>query len=254
MDKSEYEKNYRNETSYWWFLGRRKIIHETVRSFMSGRNSLKYLDAGCGTGIIMKDLSEFGEGYGADVSPQAIEFCKERGLKNLVEADISKLPFEDGTFDFITVLDVLYIKWIKDERQVLSELNRVLKKGGMLFSFEPAFMVLMSKHSARVSTARRYNRKQIGDMMRAAGFKLVKSSYWNMFLFPLFLGAALLEKLLPAKNAGFSDMEKSLPPFLNYLFAGILYLESFLIDKAGLPFGTSVLTVCVKEKDKGGAL
>jgi SAM-dependent methyltransferase len=47
-----------------------------------------------------------------------------------IVADAHALPFEDGTFEIVILREVL--EHVRDPRQVLSELHRVLKPGGQL--------------------------------------------------------------------------------------------------------------------------
>ena len=68
--------------------------------------TLNLLDVGCGTGANLEMLSAFGNAEGVDVSDEALEFCRRKGLsvqKGLAE----KLPYEDRAFEITTALDVV---------------------------------------------------------------------------------------------------------------------------------------------------
>ena len=98
------------EGSHWWFVGRRAILETFLRKITaaaSGQPSdVRILDVGCGTGANLEMLSQFGKAEGVDVSDDALEFCKRKGLtaqKGLAE----KLPFRDESFDITTALDVV---------------------------------------------------------------------------------------------------------------------------------------------------
>lgn len=248
MDLKELELNYRNETFYWWFVGRRKLVVDLLEKFLERKQGLKFLDAGCGTGIMLSDMSRFGEATGSDISEDALEFCRRRGLKNLVKADLTqRLPFNDGSFDFVTILGVLYNDAIKDDAAVYRELYRVLKKGGILVADEGAFKFLVSRHNIRVGGTRRYLLKELRGLLEGAGFAVLKISYWNMFLFPLFYAAKLLDSFLTDTGRGLSDMDKPLPKPFNWLFTRLLYAESALMRFFRLPFGTSIIAVAKKE-------
>jgi ubiquinone/menaquinone biosynthesis C-methylase UbiE len=246
LDQQELELNYKKENSYWWFVGRRRLVIGMAERYLNKQKNCKLLDVGCGTGIVLKDLIRFGEPTGVDISEEALSFSRTRGIKNLVQADIVKLPFEDGTFDAVTILGVLYSKWVSNEVAVFRELYRVMKRGGIIVSDEGAFKILTSRHNKRVGSIRRYRKYEIKKMMEEAGFKIVKISYWNMFLFPLFLAAKILDVFVPATERGVSNMEFPLPGLVNKLFIQILRFESRLIKYFNLPFGTSVMTVGVK--------
>jgi ubiquinone/menaquinone biosynthesis C-methylase UbiE len=76
-----------------------------------------------------------------DVNEIALSYSKIRAKKFRNEempcyaADAHNLPFEDGTFDKIIALEVLH--HMEKIETVVSELYRVLKPGGHLFTLEP---------------------------------------------------------------------------------------------------------------------
>ena len=55
----------------------------------------------------------------------------------VIPADIKSLPFADGSFDAVVSFEVL--EYITDTKKALSEINRVLKKGG-IFMFSVPFL------------------------------------------------------------------------------------------------------------------
>jgi Methylase involved in ubiquinone/menaquinone biosynthesis len=248
MDRYEFEINYKNESFYWWFVGRRKLVLSLVGRFFKKRQGVMCLDAGCGTGIVLKDLAKYADPVGMDLSHDALEFSVRRGTKKVVTADLAfNLPFKDESFELVTILGVLCTKYIPDEESVLKELYRVMKKGGILVSDEGAFRVLLSRHNDRVGGTKRYRTKQMRNMVERAGFKILKCSYWNMFIFPLFLAAKIFDKLIPSSGRGLANMELPLPAFMNNFFIKLLEFEAFLISYMKLPFGTSIITVAIKE-------
>lgn len=247
LDKQELELNYQKEDSYWWFVGRRRLVISMIEKYAGKQENCKLLDAGCGTGVVMVDIGRFGEPTGVDVSKEALDFCRKRGLHNLVEAKVESLPFSDETFDVVTILGVLYSKWVLDEVKVCQELYRVMKKGGLLVIDEGAFKILTSRHNQRVGTIRRYRKNQIKAIMETAGFKVIKLSYWNMFLFPLFLFAKLLDNLSSSSTTGLANMEMPLPGFVNKILQRVLLLEIKILKFLNLPFGASLIAVGVKE-------
>jgi len=92
-------------------------------------------------GIVRKDQIFFGKAEGVDVSDDALEFCRRKGLtvqKGLAET----LPYADETFDITTALDV--VEHLDDDIAGLKEMFRVTKRGGYSLIFVPAFMWLMS--------------------------------------------------------------------------------------------------------------
>ena len=99
------------------------------------------LDLGCGNGHISKYLFEKGYRVSAiDINNDAIRLNKERYPNiHFVCSDIKKeLPFQNGTFDAITISFVL-TSFIdeKERNSLLNEIERVLKPGGFVWLREP---------------------------------------------------------------------------------------------------------------------
>src|SRR6476469_10037727 len=110
------------EGSHWWFVGRRKILESflepIVESLRRRSSDLCILDVGCGTGANVEMLSQYGDAEGVDVSDDALEFCKRKGLK--VQKGLAEtLPYEEGTFDLTTALDV--VEHLDDDHAGLRE-------------------------------------------------------------------------------------------------------------------------------------
>jgi SAM-dependent methyltransferase len=72
---------------------------------------------------------------GVDYTPAMLDLARERARASgrsvdLREADAHALPFPDGTFD--TVVCTLGLCSVHDDRQVVTEMHRVLRPGGRL--------------------------------------------------------------------------------------------------------------------------
>jgi ubiquinone/menaquinone biosynthesis C-methylase UbiE len=88
------------------------------------------LDAGGGTGRISAALRPLTEKVVvADLSRRMLRQARRRGLEGVV-ADVERLPFADGTFERVLVVDALH-HFIR-QQQSLGELVRVLRPGGRL--------------------------------------------------------------------------------------------------------------------------
>jgi len=100
------------------------------------------LDVGCGSGMFLPILApQCRRLVAVDVSTAFIESSRkvvsDFGLANVevVEASSDHLPFGDGTFEAVTVIDVLHHLYHLEASIV--EITRVLKPGGRLVIFEP---------------------------------------------------------------------------------------------------------------------
>lgn len=106
-------------------------------SFVSGG---KVLDIACGSGFGTSFLKTSGADYvlGGDVSPEAIGCSKQHYKDNDVEflfLDGSRLPFRDSCFDVAVSFETL--EHVPEYESFISELHRILKKGGKLVLSTP---------------------------------------------------------------------------------------------------------------------
>lgn len=116
-----------------------KAILKQVESFLS--KGQRILDVGCGYGRIAIPLLK--KGYdvcGIDLSANFIKELKkelpsENSRRKFRVADMCDLPFNDKTFDVAlclwSVFDELLLR--KEQVKALSEMRRVLKRGGLAF-------------------------------------------------------------------------------------------------------------------------
>jgi ubiquinone/menaquinone biosynthesis C-methylase UbiE len=111
-----------------------------VRRFaalLAERNVRRVLDLGCGAGRHVLFLAREGfEVHGLDSSAEALRICRERlreaGLRTpLVQADMRRIPYPDGTFDAVLAIASLYHGTLADIRRTLAEVRRVLVPGGL---------------------------------------------------------------------------------------------------------------------------
>ncbi len=108
------------------------VIKDFLRSELS---SLSLLEIGCSTGIIDNYLSEhFGQVVGIDIDEQAIAFANNTFKKDNLACyvdDAMNLKFQDNLFDVVICAQIY--EHMPDAAQLMSELYRVLKPGGIAY-------------------------------------------------------------------------------------------------------------------------
>jgi SAM-dependent methyltransferase len=243
MNTAEYERMFEAEERQWWYAGMR-AVSMAVLNGASGKGPRAargplILDAGCGTGNNLAHLAPRGRPIGVDLSPDALVFCRTRGV-TVARANLLDLPFAEGAFDLVTSFDVLYHAWVTDDRAALRELVRVLRPGGLMLLRVPALRLLWGAHDEAVHSRHRYTRAEVEALLTDAGLEVVRASYCNTFLFPLIAVRRTLDRLTGRHG---SDVEFLSPP-LEWTFRRLLLTEAWLIRRgASLPVGASIVAL-----------
>lgn len=246
MNEAEYRNIYESEERQWWYAGMRAIslslLEAPLLRLESGSRPLVLLDAGCGTGRNLAELVRFGAAAGIDLSPEALRFCRRRGVA-AARAGLLALPFADSTFDCVTSFDVIYHAWVTDDRAATREMARVLRRGGLLLVRVPALKLLWGGHDAEVQSRHRYTRVELLALLRESGLQVLRATYCNSFLFPLVLLRRGLDRLTgrTGSDVGF------LPAPLEWSFRRLLLLEAAFVRRGlSFPLGASVLALARK--------
>jgi SAM-dependent methyltransferase len=252
MKHEEYERMYRFEDRYWWFVARRHLITSLLDARYPRDGRLRILDIGCGTGKMLDELAPFGAVVGADFSPEALQFCVTRGVgADLARADVRRLPFAGESFDVVTAMDI--IEHIDDDKAAACEVFRVLRPGGRLLVTVPAFPSLWSEHDEALHHHRRYTAPRLRDLFQRVGLGVERLSYTVTSLFPPIWAYRQVSNLLRRPRPG-GEKKANLVRFSGPVNAALLSLsewETRLVGRLSLPFGVSV--VCVARRPAAGA-
>ena len=232
------------EGSHWWFVGRRAILESflnpIIQNLKSKIQNPKILDIGCGTGANLEMLSAYGEAEGVDVSDDALEFCRRKGLK-AQKGLAEKLPYNDEAFDLTTALDV--VEHLDDDIAGLKEMHRVTKRGGYSLIFVPAFMWLWGVQDDISNHRIRYTKKQIVERLRRAGYEVERATYANWTFFTPILTGRILMRVTRIKPASENNITISA---LNGVFGRLFAAERFWLRHFDMPLGVSIVIVAKK--------
>ena len=253
MQIEDYQYLHELEDRFWWFAGMRTITAALLDHYCTANRDRTILDAGCGTGanlIWLKRYAREGEVYGIDVSGEALQFCRHRGPKKLVQASVTHLPFGESSFDLVTSFDVLVqLPASGPDEQAMREMYRVLRPGGIAFVRAAAYEWLRSGHDTALGTQKRYRLSELAARLEQSGFTVLRATYGNSLLLPAIAFRRLVLKRVHLADRG-SDV-KPLPPWLAPLdtfMRLILQAEAKWLQMMhiGLPAGVSA--ICVVRK------
>jgi SAM-dependent methyltransferase len=238
VDASEYERMFALEREHWRYRGVRSLVRGAIARELGARRG-RVLDAGCGSGFGAVDLGAVADVVAVDLHPLALAYCRERGLRACARADVQRLPFEEGSFDAVVSVDVLYHRAVRDDAAALAELGRVVRPGGVVVLLLAAYEWLRGAHDAVVHTERRYTKGRVRRIAQAAGLAPEHLSYFIAAPLPLVAAARWLR---PVHGRPRSDLTRP-PAALNGVLAAWLALEAALARRVALPFGLSVFAV-----------
>jgi 2-polyprenyl-3-methyl-5-hydroxy-6-metoxy-1,4-benzoquinol methylase len=240
MDDALYHLHYQQEESHWWFAARSEIVRRIIARYGNLQPGDTILDIGCGTGAILKELSQTYNAVGIDMSPLAIEYSKKRGLANVFQMTVQEFPRDKFNVKGILLLDV--IEHIDDDLDVLRAAREIVAANdGRVIITVPAYMWLWSSHDVANHHKRRYTRRRLREVLENAGLEPVKMSYYNTLLFPLAVVKKLLSRSKTAAKA--SEAVDQPSTFVNTVFKAIFGAEKYIVPSMNLPYGVSIVTV-----------
>ncbi|MDI1285496.1 MAG: class I SAM-dependent methyltransferase [Reyranella sp.] len=244
MERAEYERMHAVEDRMWWYRGLRALAaSEVVRALAGSSAAGPVLDAGCGTGGMLRILGTTVAGrstLGLDYDSVAAALTVGKAGRPVVSGSVNQMPIGDAALSAYVSLDVLCHDQV-DPMRALGEAHRCLQPGGVAIFNLPAYQWMFSAHDKRVHNTRRFTRGQARTLLARQGFRVLRASYWNTLLFPLML----LHRLIERANAE-SDV-RDYPRWLDAIFSSALAIERVVIAAGlNLPFGGSLIIVAAR--------
>jgi SAM-dependent methyltransferase len=240
MDQRLMKAMLKVDERHWWYRGRRRIVRAELDRLPLPA-AARVLDAGCGSGRTLQELVDYGEVSGIELDPDAAAAAGSRGHGEVRVGRLEELPWEDGSFDLITCLDV--IEHTPDDRLTLAELRRVCKPGGWLLVTVPAYQALWSLHDAANHHYRRYGRRALRQAAVETGWRIHRVTSFNTIL----LAPAAVVRLAQRRrqpDSGYSPQIGLGPAWLNWVLERPLRAEARWLARGGtLPAGLSLLAV-----------
>ncbi|MGA2462930.1 MAG: class I SAM-dependent methyltransferase [Thermodesulfobacteriota bacterium] len=241
MEKNPYDIESEVESFHWWFVVRRKLL-KSILSYLDVPINGVTLDIGCGAGSNLRALVSAGlYAIGLDRSTYALTLARRKGGGPLLAGDLNKLPIKTKSVGLIIGMDIL--EHLEDDSNGISEFHRALREGGILLLTVPAFKSLWGIQDVVTGHKRRYTKKEILNKLRQGGFNILKSSYYNFFLFiPILLGRRLMH-IFGLKIESENEINF---PILNFFLKTIFSLEPHILKRSSFPFGVSIFCIARK--------
>lgn len=250
MDPEIYQLRADVDRVEWRAVGRRRMVLDLLRTYARAWPPNRALDVGCGSGVLVEELGEFGRAFGVDPSEHAVRACRARGLARLSRiAGDGGLPFRDKAFDVVTAIDV--VEHAADDLGLLVEMRRVLSDRGVAVIIVPAHRALWSTRDVRLHHYRRYAWGQLLGVIGQAGLRVRHVTHLDAFLLaPLWLMCQVAGRTADGVPNLTADTVLP-PPWLNALLVAWMGLEGRYARVANLPAGVSIAVVAEREGADG---
>lgn len=197
----------------------------------------KVVEVGSGHGTFTALLAQrTQELVAVEPSERCVALLRERFSD---QAHVTVVPGEldqaadRGSFDSAVLINVL--EHIEDDAKALRGLADLLKPGGRVILWVPAFQLLYSEFDRKIGHYRRYRRRALRDRLVEAGLQPVRLHYVNMPGAVLWLVGARLLRRTPTSRLPVLIVDRLVIPVVK------------LCERvARPPFGQSLLAVAVK--------
>lgn len=242
MERVLYKAHIDYSEKHWWFMGRRTIVKNLLARYLHTQNeNFKIADVGSGAGSMISILNNFGEVTAIEPDVELAKYLQNRYDSKI---EVINLNFEDfrpvQPYNLITFFDVL--EHLENDDQILKKINSLLNNKGFFVCTVPAYNFLWGSNDEIAHHKRRYTKQDLTKKLEAAGFKIIRVSYFNFFFFPIITIIRLLDRFLPQQKIDFQIGGS----FLNKILYKIFASESFLLNYVNLPFGISLF--CLAQK------
>lgn len=234
----------RAERDHFWFRGFRRFVTPLLARAAAGRQDVRILDCGCGTGNNLRLLRAYGRAAGIDITFSGLAYARRHGERLVARASATSLPFSVESFDIVTSFDVIYSFGDEMAAEALTEIHRVLAPRGALVLNVAALPILRGNHSVLGGEVQRYTRSGLRAHLEGAGFEVERLTYTNASILPIVAAVRLAQRLHGYHE---SSREMAVPPRpINRALAGLLALEAAALRLVDMPLGSSLLTLARK--------
>lgn len=236
------------ETDSFWFKHRNNCITTAVKKHSP--NDI-FFDIGGGNGYVSKGLEENGiQTVLIEPGIHGALNAKNNELKNIICSTFEDAGIKENSCKAIGLFDV--VEHIKDDKEFLKSIAKILNVGGLVYITVPAYNVLWSNEDDDAGHFRRYTRNSMKKTLEEAGFDITYSTYiFSILPIPVFIFRTIPSLLKMNKKSNDLNKHKkehsNKKGFLNLILDKIWGKEiDFIKHNKIVPFGGSCFIVAKK--------
>lgn len=255
-DEVGFDVLIRMQREHFWYRGRHRLLMNVLKKEISqqykSQKNLRAIDLGGGCGgwleyIHTHNSGMFRELALGDSSMRALSLAGPvvGTFASRYQIDLLDLPWREE-WDVVFLLDVL--EHIADYEEVLRQVYRSIRLGGLLFVTTPALKFFWTYNDDLALHQRRYSRGDFHALAKHLNFELLRTNYFMFFLSPaLFISRMLFRPprlATPEQLKNHLMQTHSIPAQpINRLLTTLFSIEATMINSVNFPWGTSILAV-----------
>ncbi|MEQ8369797.1 MAG: class I SAM-dependent methyltransferase [Alphaproteobacteria bacterium] len=176
-DAVKYAADVRNA---WRYGAIRRVMDD-----LFGERPFRMADIGAGLGMLARYLPPGADFTGIEYAPATLEAARRlngrRPASRFIQGGFPALPADDGAFDLVVCTEV--VEHIKDDRQAIGELWRIVRPGGWLLLTVPG-TYYWPDYERLIGHFRHYTGPGLDALLTAAGFTIDRhlpqhSRFWR---------------------------------------------------------------------------
>ena len=246
MHAEEYANLERVERDHWYYLGKRELVREWLCRVRPPRRDDALLDCGAGTGRFAEGMQDLCRVLVLDNHEESLARLRQRFRPDQVLAlTADRIPLPAASVEYVTALDVL--EHVPDDVQVVAELARVLKPGGVAVVTVPVGMELWSDWDVVLQHHRRYRLRQLKALFSGPEWEIVYLNHTNVLVYPVVWCIRrwrALRLALGWRPTGRRSEDRVPPAWLNGLLRRLFV--GMARGRARYPIGVSLLLVATR--------
>ena len=174
-----------------------------------------------------------------------LQYAGSYGVRERYQFDLLKAPFEDE-FDTVCMFDVL--EHIEDDQLALKNVQCMLNKDGMIVLTVPAHMWLWNRDDVVAGHKRRYTKAMLNAKLEEAGFEIMVSRYFFIFIIPLLWLRTIVQR--DSKESVRQEeyqQELAIHPLINKVLLGLSRFENWINHLIPNIMGGSIFVIARKK-------